>query len=128
LSAGAKEGSGRLYDLLDHRVEDENDLPFPEPWLEAGKIGRYRIEPITTADDLRDEGDRMHHCVAKYISDVTSGEAYFYHVSKEGERVATVQLTQTTNRFCIEEIKGICNADVSDGVLMAVRRWIALTK
>ena len=112
-----------LRDLLNYHAED--DAPFPEPWIDAGKIDGYRIEPITTADDLCYEGERMHNCVSNYVSDVTSGEAYFYHVSKNGQRVATVQLTQTTNLYAIEEIRGICNTDVSAGVLIVVKHWIA---
>lgn len=80
---------------------------------------------IATADALHDEGDRVHNCVANYISDVFRGEAYFYHVSKDDRRIAAVQLGQTTRRYLIEEIKGICNTDVPLEVLSAVRHWIA---
>lgn len=112
-----------LCDLLTYHAEE--DAPFPDPWIKAGKIDGYAIAPITTADELWDEGERMHNCVANYVSDVVSGETYFFHVSKDGERVATVQLEQTPHRYRIEEIKGICNADVPDDVLTAVRRWIS---
>ena len=111
-----------LCELLNYHAEE---LPFPDPWIDAGDIDGYRIEPITTSDDLCYEGERMHNCVASYVPEVTSGEAYFYHVSKNGRRVATVQLTQITNRYSIEEIRGICNSDVSGDVLTAVRHWIA---
>ena len=122
----AADVGGYLRDLFNYH--DEIDDPFPEPWIEAGDKDGYRIEPIKTADDLCYEGERMHHCVANYRGDVASGKAYFYHVSKDGERVATMQLTQTANRYVIEEIRGICNADVSSEVLTAVRRWIARPK
>ena len=114
-----------LRDLLDYHSEDDEDATFPAPWIDADMIDGYRIESTITADDLCYEGERMHNCVANYVSDVTSGEAFFYHVSKDGERVATLQLTQTTNRYIIEEIRGICNADVSGVVSMAVRHWMA---
>ncbi len=98
---------------------------FPEePWIPGATVNGYTIAPITASDDLRDEGKRMHHCVGNYVQQVVAGSMYFYHVSKDGERVATVQLEQTNNRYIIEQIKGVCNADVPGDALKAVKRWI----
>lgn len=105
----------------------ETEVSFPPPWIDAGDIDGYRIEPITTADGLRDEGERMHHCVGSYVPDVARGQAYFYHVSKAGGRVATLQLTRTDSRYDIEEIRGICNADVPGKALAAVKSWVEKT-
>ena len=101
------------------------ERPFPDPWIEGATVNGYRIDPITSADDLEAEGERMHNCVGGYADVVMEGGCYFYHVSKAGERIATVQLSQTEDRFVIEQIKGVCNQEVSGDVLMAARHWIA---
>lgn len=112
-----------LGDLLNY--QPAHDAPFPEPWIDGSQSDGYTISPIRTADELWDEGDRMHNCVANYVPDVIGGEAFFYHVSKDGDRAATVQLAKAADRYVIEEIKGLCNAEVPKVVLHAVERWIA---
>ena len=99
-----------LSDLLNYHARGaENDRPFPDPWVAADRIDGYCIDPIATADALREEGFRMHHCVANFVPDVARDEAYFYHVSKNGKRAATLQLARAANGFQIEEIRGLCN-------------------
>jgi hypothetical protein len=114
----------RTHDALvqelrrDHaRRAAEEAIPFPPPPLP----GTADILPLTTAADLVQEGEEMRHCVAIYGPRVRAGECYVYRVLRPTR--ATVSLVRQGQRWELEQVAGIANADVPDEVLEAVRRW-----
>jgi hypothetical protein len=85
--------------------------------------------PIQNNADLYLEGRLMHHCVGIYNSLVTKGTRYFYSITKDCKRVATVELTTINNEtIIIGQMRGYCNANVSNEIRKVAHRWLSLTK
>ena len=110
-----------------HRAVAENSraakVEFPDPWCDGGAVDRYAISPITNAVDLSLEGQKMHHCVNVYASDVADGRAYIYSVTKDGERIATLELLRSGDAAQLGQLSGVCNAVVPKPIEAAVRKW-----
>ena len=97
---------------------------FPEPWARAGKVGDYDIVPITNSRELYHEGHAMHHCVGTYGKRVCDGRCYIFSLRKEGVRIATMQLVRSEGRVSMGQIRGPCNAPVSDKIKRAAKKWL----
>ena len=97
---------------------------FPEPWCCGGESGGYDIVPIATSGDLYREGHALHHCVGTQGHQVQSGEAYFYSIRMQNERVATLKLVRHGSSVAIGELRGSCNSQVPKEVGRAARSWL----
>ena len=69
------------YENLQHleRMEERGNTEKFDNSIEANKHlewtnGNYLIRMPTGAEDIRDEADQMHHCVATYIPQIEAGE------------------------------------------------------
>jgi hypothetical protein len=102
----------------------ESSAPFPEPWCEGDTVAGYVIEPLATGRDLYVEGKAMHHCVSTYADRVAAGEAYFYSVKQDGERVATVELIRKDGKARLGEVRGPCNSIPKPSAFKATRKWL----
>jgi hypothetical protein len=110
--------------------EDNDRGPLPEPWIPGAMVGQYEIAPVTSAIDLLHEGRAMHHCVGGYAGRVRAGEVYIYSVRRDGERVATLSLVHgwigiSKQAFCIEQLRGRCDAPVPKPIANAVGSWLS---
>jgi hypothetical protein len=97
---------------------------FPEPWCRAGESCGYEIVPIATSADLYREGHALHHCVGTQGHHVQTGEAYFYSVCSQKERVATLELRRRGAGVAIGQLRGSCNSQVPKVIERAVRSWL----
>jgi hypothetical protein len=89
---------------------------------------RGRVEPLTTAAELRAEGVPMDHCVAGYADDVASGWRAIYRVverSELGIDRATVMLGAERDRWVITQIAGRSNKPVSPMTRAWLDFWLA---
>lgn len=96
LDRGEFTGWWRMMDVIEPMVILETlgievDLPiFPK------KITDRRIVQLTTSHQLREEGERMDHCVGGYVSRCVNGEAFIFHVHTEINKLgATVEVVKT---------------------------------
>ena len=97
---------------------------FPPPWCEAGKLAGYEFRPITNGADLYLEGREMHHCVSTYADRVLAGGCYVYSVTKDDEKVATMELFYSQGKPQLGQIRGKCNSAAPAKVVNAARRWL----
>jgi PcfJ-like protein len=99
---------------------------FPPPWYPPAKMGDYEIVPIDNSAALYREGVAMHHCAGTYTDKVQSGSLYVYGVHRDGQRVATLALARdlTGTKARLVQLRGPCNAQPSQAVTLAVRRWL----
>jgi PcfJ-like protein len=97
---------------------------FAAPWYPAAKVGGYDILPIDNSVDLYREGSAMHHCVGTYSDRVVSGDAYFYSIRRDAERVATAQLARGEGGGTLAQIRGPCNAKVPKPIVAVVQKWL----
>jgi hypothetical protein len=97
---------------------------FPEPWCRAGESCGYEIVPIVTSANLYREGHALHHCVGAQGHQVQAGEAYFYSIRRDKERVATLELLRNGEGVAVGQLRGSCNSQASKELVRAVRSWL----
>jgi hypothetical protein len=97
---------------------------FPEPWCCAGELCGYEIVPIANSADLYREGHALHHCVGTQGHRVHSGEAYFYSIRRQNERVATLELVRRGSGVAVGGLRGSCNSQVPKEIVRAVKSWL----
>ena len=96
-------------------LSDVGDRALPPPWYPPAMQGGFDIVPLTTSADLYREGYAMHHCVGTYIDQVLQGTSYIFSVRCEGKRIATISLIRIGERVSIQQLRGPCNAEATEG-------------
>lgn len=56
----------------------------------------FRFVQLRTAEELRNEGVMMHHCVASYASKCAYGKSIIFSMRKDGKSYVTIDLSPTT--------------------------------
>jgi hypothetical protein len=103
---------------------DGPDAAFPPPWYPAAKAGDFDILPIENSAELYREGTEMQHCIGTYDKRVQSGGCYVYSVRHAEKRIATFALRRRALSAELSQIRGPCNAQVSEEIVAAVVRWL----
>lgn len=89
--------------------------PFP---LEANVMGLDFVA-LRSVLELREEGRRMRHCVGGYHAELAHGHR-FYSIRRDGQRLATAQLVETT----AVQVKGPLNAKPKAEVIRALGKFL----
>jgi len=85
---------------------------------------RTGIFPLRNGSELYHEGKRMHHCIASYADTIyENSNAYAYHVKTPVEE-ATVLIARHGKNWSIAEIRGVCNARISNQMREYVQKWL----
>lgn len=114
----------RLHDRwTDHLNRSRSHLKnghtqFPPPPIE----GDTNIHPITTAEDLNEEGRLMHHCVASYSAAIMSGRSYIYRIL-EPQR-ATIELRLRGDVASIRQVSLVYNRRPDKETLNTIVKWL----
>lgn len=97
--------------------------------------GPYTFRMLNTENELTDEGAAMRHCVGGYGSKVRGGHSLIYSISKDGKRIATMELASAGydgtkqdrapehRGWRFEQIKGVRNAPVGDAIETIARAF-----
>lgn len=144
-SLGAKRGQieraeniAGLEALHDHQIIIFNMLQEEQLRLEQEgyfrsinlKLGTYpavpirgneNVIPITSWEELLDEGSEMNHCVGSYSTSVASGSVFIYRMNTP-QRL-TISIRRTLNNWVLDEIKGHSNQVPSDEAVALVNTW-----
>lgn len=65
----------------------------PAAWaLAGGEFEGFMFTPLTTREDIAEEGAAMGHCVASYARMVAIRECALWSLRRDGERVATLEV------------------------------------
>lgn len=112
--------SRRWHEALAANMEQGSVKPFPQPWLQEGEVDGLRMVPLRDSAALYLEAKLMHHCVATYTEDVLRGEAYFYSVRHNDERLATIELRGGG----LGQIRGKCNSGVDSRLKQSIKKWL----
>jgi PcfJ-like protein len=94
-------------------------------WFKTRKVCGYRIMPLLTADELREEGDRMNNCVATYLPKVASGVSLIYSIRRGGQRVATMEIAPGQAAPVIVQLLAAGNTKAGDDVWRAANGWLS---
>lgn len=96
-------------------------------WRRREVVDGFEIAPLTTAEQLRREGQVMNHCVASYAEDVARGRCLIYAIRRKGEPVATMEVVSTGSpggRGRIIQLMGKSNRAPSSAATAAALRWL----
>lgn len=89
-----------------------------ESLIEAFEAGDYQVVPLTSSNELREEGELMNHCVGRlYHRWCHDGAVRVFSIRDlDGRRIATASLyfDFDLRRWRIEQCKGIGNVHVSE--------------
>lgn len=109
----------RVRQLIDAEKHESDSFRSPPlPGIEG------KIEPITSATGLVDEGEAQGNCVASYAARVRDGRTFIYRVLHP-ER-ATLSLVRKTpfSEWQIGELEGRYNTDASQETEDFVQAWL----
>jgi hypothetical protein len=67
----------------------------------------------------------MGHCVATYAEQVFACRSWLYFVSRQGERLAPLELRKIRNRFARVQIKDHCNRAQSRAAAASASSFVA---
>lgn len=109
----------RVRQLIDAN-EHAND-PFFSPPL-PGIAGR--IEPITSAAGLVDEGEEQGNCVASYASRVAAGHTFIYRVLHPERATLSISMKTPFGGWEIDELETKFNTDASEETEAYVQAWL----
>lgn len=104
----------RQVSIYSSPVDDEWN-----PYIRRVEWGLYRFQALTTAGQLREEGETMQHCVGNYADYCRAGVKRIYSVRerKSGPRLATLAIAYITNRtgamaWEFDQMSGLKNAEI----------------
>lgn len=81
--------------------------------------------PMSTWEDLHDEGRLMRHCVASYEPEVAGGRYYVYAVLHSEYGRATLGIRKSWGgSWQLEELRGKCNRNVPEDLRRLVAEWL----
>jgi hypothetical protein len=100
--------------------------PIADMWLSAGHAGGFDFLPLATATDIAEEAVAMQNCLAGYGDNVAHHWSRLWSVRKDGERVATLQISRRVRQplLSVMQLRGRQNADVPIDVWWAAARWL----
>jgi hypothetical protein len=83
-----------------------------------------KIEPITSAAGLVDEGEEQGNCVASYAAKVRNGHTFIYRVLSPNRATLSLSLRTSTGLWEIDELEGRFNTDATPEVEEFVEAWL----
>jgi hypothetical protein len=104
---------------------DGHAATFPPPWYSPAKIGDYDFCRSTIAPPSIVKAPRC-IIVSPLTPTRSSGSLYVYGVRRDGQRMATLALARdpTSTKARLLQLRGLCNAQPSRAVTLAVQRWL----
>jgi hypothetical protein len=81
----------------------------------------WTMREILHSSDLIDEGERMHHCVSCYATDIREKKSSIWSLRCEGVRGLTVEVANEARM--VVQARGKCNRDPKPLELAILRRW-----
>lgn len=84
----------------------------------------FVVRAIASIEELKEEGIKMHHCVATYCQKLISGNCYIFtvrNINEPDEPIATLELNKALNKMV--QLRGKRNAVVSDDIESFCNYW-----
>ena len=114
----AREFNARFADETQEPMDDGSPLP-PPPFP-----GTPEIIPLSTPQEVHQEGVEQESCVVSYLPKVRSGHCYLYRVL--APQRATAEITEhQAGRGHLVQLSGFKNRPVSMATREAVENWLA---
>ena len=88
-------------------------------------VDGHTFTALRSRQQIVEEGRAMHHCVATYADRVTGGRCWIYSISRDGVRVATLELRRNVRWFALGQIKAHRNGAPPAETTAAATHFIA---
>ena len=85
----------RNRDIL-NKFKDDPFIVFKSP---DKSYKGFKFIQLLNAEELRDEGNTMHHCIASYAKRCMNGTSIVFSMQKEDKHYATLEINGTTNEL-----------------------------
>ncbi|MCI4663599.1 MAG: PcfJ domain-containing protein [Neomegalonema sp.] len=105
-------------------LEEETSM---RGWRMTQKSSGFNIVPLTTAEDLIREGERMNNCIATYQNYMERGGCLLYAVRRGSQSVASLEIRsdlREPSKGRVAQLEGRSNTAASDRVVRAVQKWL----
>ena len=115
-----------VYNVKKTIIENEKFAKRIETWKKFEYVGNdFSVVAPTKAEDLANEGSKLHHCVKSYIRYVTNGETNIVFIRKNTELEKPFFTVEITNDNIIQQVHGLQNrnADTEPGLTEFVEKW-----
>jgi hypothetical protein len=94
--------------------------------LAATEYGGFRLRLLITFQDLAQEGERLHHCVAGYFASVTEGSTRIVSLRKpRAEDSLTMELRRVNGRWRLHQLRGLQNRSATQDERKIALRYAA---
>lgn len=80
----------------EHILEEYKNVVFKEFTCPDEKYDGFQFIQLRTAEELREEGTIMHHCVASYTSRCFEGGSIIFSMRRNGKSYVTIELNPHT--------------------------------
>lgn len=114
----AREFNERFADETQEPMDDGSPLPSP-PFP-----GTSEILPLSTPQQVHQEGEDQKSCVASYLSKVRSGHCFLYRVMAPQRATAEIA-EQQPGRWHLVQLAGFKNSPISTATRENVASWLA---
>lgn len=96
--------------------------------LAACEVQGATVTPLVTGKDLREEGERMKHCVGSYVDYCSMGTSRIFAIKLENKE-ATLELhNEGSNRWKIRQVFGPKNTEVSKRIRAIAKTLVPMYK
>lgn len=82
----------------------------------------YIIRCAESADEVKDEGAQLSHCVASYVEDIIMGKSLILFMRKEKEPEKSVLTIEIRNRV-VKQVRGLINASPTKEQSKIICKW-----
>ena len=83
------------------------------------EIDGFTITPLTSEAGLLEEAQEMRHCVSGYGRTCANGGSRIFSITRDGQRVATIEIQLRQTNWTTNQIQGIMNQPVEKEVQAA---------
>lgn len=98
-----------------------------DAWNGTSSVAGFRFTPLTTREELKQEGAAMKNCLATYGARVAAGESLIFAMRRGKRSVASIELLPTGARgqFRLGQFEGPDNGPASPRESKALQKWLA---
>jgi hypothetical protein len=98
-------------------------LPLPKPPFPDCAEPGFQIRALQTPLQMILEGERMRHCAADYVRQVSVGRSYLYSAIIAGKRLTVELLSDAQHGWRVGAARGFANRDTTRSERVRIARW-----
>lgn len=115
--------TARNFKVALNQMEEETFAKRYLPYKDS-KVGDYWVVVPKKSRDIKDEGNKLHHCVASYIKSIIDGKCLIFFLRKEkDESLVTFEVVDGK----AVQVRGAKNRAATKEERDAIEKWVKKT-